>query len=276
MIEQLVRQFLYHPNRLAREAPLPAWAQEATEVWMRADDGNDIHGLYWSPPAAGPSIGGLRPTILFLHGNAQTVFEWAMVQRELAPAACGLLLIDYPGYGKSSGVPSEFSLYAAGRAALAWLASDRDTPADRVILFGKSLGGGVATELAVTAPVRGVVLESTFCSIPEVAKRLIPFMPASLVFRTERYDSLARMERIAAPVLIIHGDQDSLIPVRQGRALHERANQPKTLRIVPGAGHNDVSMTAGSDYGSWLRDWVEGVTLVNDEDTAGTTNHNSP
>ena len=261
MIEQLVRQFLYHPTRLPKDASPPAWTEGAEEVWMRAEDGNDIHGLYWAPPEGSAEQPGPRPTILFLHGNAQTVFEWALVQRELAPAACGLLLIDYPGYGKSSGVPTEASLQAAGRAALSWLVRERETPAHRVVVFGKSLGGGVATELAATHQVRGLVLESTFCSIPDVAKRLIPFMPTSLVFRTERYDSLSRMPRIGCPVLVIHGDRDALIPVAQGRELHARANQPKALHIVEGAGHNDVSVVAGPTYGSWIRNWIDGAIL---------------
>ena len=220
---------------------------------MRASDGNEIHGLYWPPPAG---AGAARPTVLFLHGNAQTVFEWAMVRADLQALEAGMLLIDYPGYGKSQGRPAEASLYAAGHAALDWLQAERDTAIGDIVVFGKSLGGGVATELCVERAVRGLILESTFCSVPEVARRLIPFMPGSLVFKSERYASSERMARITAPVLVIHGDGDSLIPVDQGRALHERANEPKSLYIVAGAGHNDVAPTAGAAYGRTIAEWL--------------------
>lgn len=259
MLEQLVRQFLYHPMPVPRARQPPAWVEGAEEVWMRAADGNEIHGLYWAPPIRD---GVTRPTILFLHGNAQTVFEWAMVRTDLQATDTGMLLIDYPGYGKSRGVPNESSLYAAGRAAVDWLGKQRGTRLTDVVVFGKSLGGGVATELCADATARGLILESTFCSVPDVAKRLVPFLPTNLVFKSERYPSLERMGRITAPVLVIHGERDTLIPVRQGRTLYERANQPKQLYLVADAGHNDVAMTAGAAYGTRIRDWLE--------DTAGT------
>lgn len=223
---------------------------------MNASDGNEIHGLYWPPPAP---EGEKRPTLLFLHGNAQTVFEWAMVRADLQVLGAGMLLIDYPGYGKSRGSPTESSLYAAGRAALTWLVDTRATPLADIVVFGKSLGGGVATELCVDTAVRGLILESTFCSVPAVARRLIPFMPESLEFKSERYPSIERMARITAPVLVIHGDRDTLIPVRQGRELYDRASEPRQLYIVAGAGHNDVAATAGPDYGARIRDWLESL-----------------
>lgn len=256
MLEQLVRQFLYHPMPIARDQPLPRWVGDAEEVWMTADDGNEIHGLYWPPPL---HDGSRRPTLLFLHGNAQTVFEWSMVRTDLQVAECGMLLIDYPGYGKSRGIPSESSLYAAGRAAMTWLVESRDTPLGEIVVFGKSLGGGVATELCADTPVRGLILESTFSSVPDVAKRMVPFMPSSLVFKTERYPSSERMARITAPVLVIHGDRDALIPVRQGRELYDRANEPRQLYVVQGAGHNDVAAIAGLTYGAKIREWLDGL-----------------
>lgn len=231
---------------------------------MNAADGNEIHGLYWPPPTDRADDGadegaGRRPTVLFLHGNAQTVFEWAMVRADLQVLGAGMLLIDYPGYGKSRGIPTEESLYAAGRAALAWLVEVRATPLADIVVFGKSLGGGVATELCVDAEVRGLVLESTFCSVLAVARRMVPFIPESLGFKSERYPSIERMARITAPVLVIHGDRDALIPVRQGRELYDRANEPKQLYVVKGAGHNDVASTAGPDYGARIRDWLDSL-----------------
>ena len=115
--------------------------------------------------------------MLYLHGNAQSVFEWALVRRDLDALACGLLLIDYPGYGKSTGSPSEPALYAAGRAALDWLAVRRRIDERRIIVHGKSLGGGVATEVARQRRLLGVQVED-FDGYP---------LPGRAFFATVRY-----------------------------------------------------------------------------------------
>lgn len=251
-LDGLIRRFLYYPERLPIDAPLPPHALGAQEVFLDAADGNRIHALHWPAPQG-------RPTLLFLHGNAQTVFDWALVRQDLAPLDCGLLLPDYPGYGKSTGRPSEASLYAAGHAAMSWLAA-RGVPPSRTILFGKSLGGGVAGEIARDAPVLGVVLESTFRSIPSVARRLIPVIPVGGLFRGELYDTASKIASIPSPILIIHGTADGLIPIDEGRALYDLAREPKRLWQVPGAGHNDVAWRAGpAAYGRVLREWVDGL-----------------
>lgn len=252
MIEQLIRKFLYHPTPIPADASPPDWIGDGVEVWFDTDDDNRIHGLYWAPPPD-------RPTILFLHGNAQTVFEWAPVYKDLEQVECGLLLIDYPGYGKSTGTPTETSLYAAGRAAISWLSTVKQTDTESTIVFGKSLGGGVATYLADEYELRGLALESTFCSIPAMAKTLLSSsLPTSLIFPSERYESIDRISRIQVPVLVIHGAADRLIPASQARTLFAQANQPKQLYIVPSADHNDVAMAAGTAYGARIRAWVDG------------------
>jgi pimeloyl-ACP methyl ester carboxylesterase len=252
MFEGLVRAFLYHPTVLPPEAPLPPYIRGAREVWLDAADGNRIHGLQWPAPPG-------RPTILFLHGNAQSVFEWGLISEELAPLECGLLLIDYPGYGKSSGSPNEAGLTAAGDVAIEWLGQVAGVPEYKVVVFGKSLGGGVASRIAQGRRLRGVVLESTFRSIPHVARRLLPMLPVGAVISSERYETIERIGGIRAPILVVHGTEDELIPVAEGKALFEAAPRPKELYLVEGAGHNDVSWTAGQDYARRLRQWLDGV-----------------
>jgi uncharacterized protein len=249
MLETLVRQFLYHPVVNDEHATPPRWAGDCEEVWMDADDGNRIHGLYW--PAADS-----RPTILFLHGNAQSVFEWSLVREDLAQLDAGLLLIDYPGYGKSSGHPREGSLYRAGDAALELL-HERGVAETSIIVFGKSLGGGVASQISTDRNFAGVVLESTFRSIPSVAKQLLPMVPIDSLMRDERYDTINRITEIEAPLLIIHGTRDELIPVIEGEAIYAKATEPKELYLVEGAGHNDVSHVAGKAYGARIRKWMD-------------------
>ncbi len=253
LFEGIIKNFLYYPTKLSPDASPPAYAGDAEQVWIASADGERIHGLYWSAPAE-------RPTVLFFHGNAQSVFEWALVQQELAPLECGLLLIDYPGYGKSSGSPSEAGLFAAGRASLSWLADQQNTPASDVILFGKSLGGPVAVEVAQQVTVKGVVLESTFRSFPSAVSRVIPLLPADSLIQTERFEVISKVATIGAPLLVIHGTTDQLIPCEEGRQLYERAAEPKQLYLVEGAGHNDVSLVAQSEYAARLRRWLDEVS----------------
>jgi hypothetical protein len=251
MIEALVRRFLYHPIRLRADEPPPRWAAGAEEIWLETDRGDRLHGLWWPPPAG-------RPAILFFHGNAQSVFEWALVRGDLAALECGLLLVDYPGYGKSSGTPTEAGLLATGRAALEWARATAGLAPRDLVAFGKSLGGPVAAEVGAHEPgLRGVVLESTFRSIPHVARNLLPMIPVDALLASERYDTAARVARLRAPLLVVHGEDDELIPASEGVALHEAATCPKALYLVSGAGHNDVAHVAGRGYGRRLREWLD-------------------
>lgn len=251
MLSSLVRQMLYYPTPLLREEPLPPYAADAQEVWLDGRDGSRLHGLYW------PADEG-RPTILFFHGNAQSVYEWALVREDLAAMDCGLLLVDYPGYGKCGGKPHEEALYAAGRAWLAWLV-DRVGPT-KIILFGKSLGGGVVGEIAQHHYLLGIMLESTFRSVAHVAEQLFPMLPANPELTTERYANIEKLANIHVPVLIIHGQRDELIPYAEAEGLFAAANEPKQLYTVPSAGHNDVSISAGPAYGDTLRAWLDSIT----------------
>ena len=248
-----LRRFLYYPERLIACAPLPPYAAGAEEAWIATADGETVHGLYWPAPEG-------RPTVLFFHGNAGHVFGWALVHEDLAALDAGLLLIDYRGYGKSSGRPSEEGLLLDAEASLAWLAA-RGVPAASVVPFGKSLGGGVAVELASRHPVRGLVLESTFTSIPAVARHLFPVFPVGDLF-PDRFESLRKMPAVRCPVLVVHGSVDSLIPLAEGQALFEAAPGPKAIWVVAGADHNDVSWVAGEAYGQRLRAWLDGVGPV--------------
>ena len=245
---ELMRRFLYYPTPTPQLIPPPLWAAGSREVWMRASDGTRLHALWWPQPAG-------APVILFFHGNAQNDFAWALVRQDLEALGCRMLLPDYRGYGKSEGRPSEEGLYLDGQAALDWLAAEGVAESE-IILFGKSLGGGVACHLVPGRPFLGLVLESAFTSLTSVSSRLFPFAPANVTL-AETYPSGEKLTRKACPLLVVHGTLDALIPVGEGKALHRLAPPPKELYLVEGAGHNDVSLVAGSDYvrhiGAWLR-----------------------
>jgi uncharacterized protein len=248
--EELFEQMLYYPDRLPAEMPPPRWASGAQEVRMEADDGVWIHGLWWPEPQG-------RPVVLFLHGNAQEVYSWSLVHEDLADLECRLLLIDYHGYGKSGGRPHEAGLYADGRAALRWL-EDQGVAMSDTLVFGKSLGGAVACEIARGRGIKGLLLESTFTSLASVARNLFPFAEGYAPDETV-YNSAEKLPQITCPLMVIHGDSDMLIPVEEGLALFEAANEPKKLFIIQGAGHNDVSLSAGPRYGTFIRHWLDGL-----------------
>lgn len=239
IIDSFIGQHLYYPGRLPPDLPPPEWARGAREVWITARDGLRIHGLWWDEPAGGP-------VILFLHGNAQEVYSWSLVHEELSKLGCRLLLIDYRGYGKSQGKPFEAGLYLDGKAALDWLYEQRIKESE-IIVFGKSLGGAVACEISQGLKIRAIVLESTFTSLKNIASRLFPFLPADLFLR-KSYASLEKVVNLNCPVLAIHGEMDELIPLEDGINLFEACPEPKEIYIVPGAGHNDVSLVAGDQY----------------------------
>ena len=238
-LSKLVRNYLYFPEPIPLDEPPPLWAGNGEEVWMECADGVAIHGLWWDDPAGAQAI-------LFLHGNAQDVYSWSPVRQELKHLDCRMLLIDYHGYGKSGGEPSEKSLYMDGEAAMKWL-NERGIEDKDIILFGKSLGGGVACEIAKNRHVRALTLESTFTSLARVGRKLFPFLPPGLPLG-ETYDSIEKVRVCACPVMIIHGESDDLIPVGEGFDLYEAAPGPKDIYLVPDAGHNDVSIIAGMNY----------------------------
>lgn len=250
-LSALTRKFLYYPDRLPVDLPPPRWALGAEEVWMDCPDGVRIHGLWWNEPAG-------APVILFLHGNAQEVYSWSLVREDLAPLRTRMLLIDYHGYGKSGGSPSERALYLDGETALAWL-RERGVAEEDVIVFGKSLGGAVACHLARGRRFRALILESTFTSLKAVARKLFPLLPESAPLG-EEYRSVEKIGTTMSPVLVIHGDADELIPVEEGIRLYEAAPHPKELYLVRGAGHNDVSIVAGGEYSSRISRFLEDHT----------------
>ena len=183
------------------------------------------------------SEGGKR-TLVYFHGNAGHLGDRAALVQPYLQAGYGVLLAGYRGYGGNPGWPDEAGFYADGRAALSWLAGI-GVSAGQTVLFGESLGTGVAVQMAVEHPVAGIVLQSPFTSVVDVGRDKMPWLPVSLLI-SDRFDSLSKIHRIAAPLLLIHGEADRVVPVGFGRRLFAAASEPKTARFVPGAGHDDL------------------------------------
>ncbi|MDB4948190.1 MAG: hypothetical protein JWM27_839 [Gemmatimonadetes bacterium] len=184
---------------------------------------------------------GSRYTVLFSHGNAEDLSDDDAFLRRLHDAGFAVLAYDYPGYGASTGTPTEPGAYAAADAAYDHATRVLHVPPDRILLHGRSLGGAVAVDLASRRPAAGLVLESAFSSASRVAFGFRPF-----VF--ERFNSIAKIARVRVPVLVIHGGADRVIPAEHGHRMFARFAGPKRSLWVPGAGHNDVAAVAGASY----------------------------
>ncbi len=228
------RELIYHPGHQMR-SPAASGMPEMRPVELTAADGVSIVSWY-SPARAG------KPTVVYFQGNAGNISDRGFKARPYLDAGFGLLLVGYRGYGGNPGNPSEEGLYADGRAQLAFLAGERVTP-KRWVLYGESLGSGIAVQLAeeqaATTPVGAVVLESPFTSMADTAAIHYPFVPARALVK-DRFDSIAKIARIRAPLLIVHGADDNVVPVELGKRLFQAAQPPKESHWVAGAGHNDL------------------------------------
>jgi len=239
--------FIYFPSR--EEFGTPAdHGLDYHEAYLTTADGVRVHG--WHVPARGPL------TLLWFHGNAGHVGhrleQLALIHERLG---VGLFLLDYRGYGRSEGRPSEQGTYRDASAALAYLRAQREMDPEGIVLYGQSLGCAVAVELATRGRVRGLILEAPFASVPAVARAIYPFLPVGPFIRN-RYDSLSRIARVGAPVLILHSEHDEIVPYAQGRALFAAAAEPKRFYTILSAGHNDPYYRGGSGYWQALREFL--------------------
>lgn len=225
------RHLLYLPTHTY--TPLAeAYANRAfQEISVRTDDGVDLKA--WYAPAAGKPC-----TILFFHGNGDSLLTALEVADPYIAAGYGFLLAEYRGYSGLPGSPTEAGLYEDARADLRGLAA-RGVDESHVILYGHSLGTGVAVEMATEFHPDGVMLLAPYLSIPKAAQAQYPFLPASLL-ALDRYDSEKKIGLVHAPLLIANGAQDGVIPPSQGRRLYVLANKPKEFHSIPDRGHNDA------------------------------------
>ncbi len=239
----LDRMMIYFPERGLAATP-DSVGLVYEDVYLSASDGTRIHG--WHIP------GRSEVTLLWFHGNAGNISHRLdnilMLHQRLGVS---VLIIDYRGYGLSEGRPSEKGLYMDAEVAFGYLVDELGLEAERdVVLLGRSLGVGVAVEMATRHRVRGVVLESGFTSIREMADASGSPLPISLVLTLfeARYDSISKIGRVESPVIILHGDRDDTVPYWMAEKLYAAANEPKTLYPIRGANHNDTIYAGGEGY----------------------------
>lgn len=228
------RRILFVPGTTVPDRAA-AGVADMTEVTLQTADGLGL--LSWYHPARAE-----KPTLVYFQGNAGTIEGRGFKARPMIDQGFGVLLVGYRGYGGNPGHPSEIGLLEDGRAALRFLMEAGVAPGN-VILYGESLGSGVAVALAAEAPddagLGAVVLEAPYTSIAEIAAKRYRFAPVDLLIK-DRFDSLSRINGIRAPLLILHGERDGLIDVSHGRRLLDAANEPSELKLFPEGRHSDL------------------------------------
>jgi fermentation-respiration switch protein FrsA (DUF1100 family) len=237
LLYYLANRAVYYPSKYSQGDWDAQKLVGASDAWITTSDGVKIHG-WWVRREDSPLV------TLFLHGNAGNISNRAPRIQEITAAGSSVLMLDYRGYGKSSGRPSEQGLYHDSEAGFIYLLA-KGYRAEQIILHGESLGTAVAIDLASRRPCAALILEAPFTSASDVAGTVVPFVGPLLV---RSFNSLPKIRWIRVPKFFMQGDRDEVIPPRLGQELFAAAQEPKTFWIIAGAGHNDILETAGPEY----------------------------
>ncbi len=245
MVRTLLNSLLFLPARQVLATPAQAGLLHEEGV-IETDDGERLQ-VWWVPARAGSA----SAHVLLCHGNAGNIGDRVMHAALLCAAGFDVLLFDYRGYGRSSGRPSELGTYRDAHTARRALLARPEVDPARVLYLGESLGGAVALALALEHPPAGLVLMSTFTSVRDMARRHYPIVPSAVV--PDAYPSLRRVPELRAPLLVLHGDRDEIVPLFHAEELFDAAPEPKQLHVIEGVGHNDLVSVAGDE-------WVTAIT----------------
>ncbi len=252
LLTLLQRKLMYQPTIVPELSPAAMGAErEAADVTTETDDGLTLHGWHWKSRSTAAD----KPLVLFFHGNGGHRGHRTYDCQLFAECGADTLIFDYRGYAENPGKPSETGLALDARAAWRCATQQLGVPPERIVVFGASLGGAVAVRLSAElcdagTPPAGLMLRSTFDSMVETAAWHYPWLPVRWVL-TDRYPSIDYAPRVRCPVLQMHGDADTIVPIEFGRRLFERfpdrvdSGQPKRWVELPNTGHNDILRSAG-------------------------------
>lgn len=246
LLTTLQAKLIYFPSRGYDQTPADV-GLDFERVTLTASDG--VRVVAWYVPRESA-----RATVLYLHGNAGNIADRVGVLRIFHDLGYRSLILDYRGYGESDGSPSEEGTYLDAVAAFDHLVEQRSIPAKHIVIIGRSLGGGIATELATRRTPGALVIDSSFTRIADVGKRMFPFLPVNFIVTIE-YDSAAKVKKLTCPKLFFHATDDSLIPIEIGKALFEAAAEPKQFIETPGE-HNTGGFDHSPEYARRLAEFI--------------------
>jgi hypothetical protein len=256
-------RFIFFPQQAIEKTPAN-FGVAFEEVWLpvsQTEPETRLHG-WWMPVQNASS-----PVLLYLHGNGVNIGANAAHAHRFHQMGFNVLLIDYRGYGLSGGgFPSEDKVYQDAEVAWQHLVSDRQISPERIMIYGHSLGGAVAIDLALRHPdAAGLIVQSSFTSVKDVIDRIGQYalFPVDLLL-TQRFQSIQKVPRLQLPVLFIHGMADSEIPADMSESLYAAAPPPKRLWLVPEAGHNNVADVSGQAYFRVIEEFTNSILLVKD------------
>lgn len=243
------RELMYAPSR-ERLAPASVGLAGVEERVLTTADGEHVIAWY-----GGAQPG--QPTLLYFHGNGGHLALRAERVRRHLERGRGMFIMSYRGYSGSTGSPTEAANVADARLAYDTLVKEGTRPED-IILYGESLGSSVATQIAVEKPVGGLILDAPFTSAADVGVRLFPFLPVRALMH-DRYETIRCIGKVTAPLLVVHGERDALVPVAMGRQVFKAAQAPKEFASIPGAGHDNHHL-----YGSYdvIDEWIDRLWAV--------------
>lgn len=243
-------KFIYFPPRYPEGWTSPsAYALPVEDLWLTDGDGVRINAWFLADSASPKAL-------LWFHGNAENIGMGLEQMKALSRLGINVLAIDFRGYGKSEGSPSEAGVYLDGEAGYQYLVESRHFEPRNIFIYGHSLGGAVATEVAFRHQCGGLIVESSFTSMRDMARHVmkIPFME---YVTKSRFDSIAKIAQVRAPVMIIHGREDKLIPFSMGQRLYAAAHEPKTF-LATQSGHDDPYIMGGKEYWDRWRTFING------------------
>jgi len=229
---------IYYPSKEIILSPADVGLKHE-DIFFTTDDNLRLNG--WFVPS-----GQSRGTLLFCHGNAGNISHRVEIIKIFNQLNLNVFIFDYRGYGRSQGVPTEQGLYKDAQAAFQYLLSRGDVDQGTIIIYGKSIGANVAIKLASMVKAAALISESGFTSAYDMGRRLFPYLPIKWII-TVKFDAQSTIKNIAIPKLIIHSEDDEIIPFTMGKKLFEVAASPKELYQMQGT-HNEAIFTSGQEY----------------------------
>ena len=253
-------RMMFFPDAQIRSTPADV-GLSYEEVWLPVA-GGQVHGWWIPNKDNSENIVLERPVVLYLHGNGSNLGDLVHRAQQFNQLGCDVMAIDYRGYGRSSGpFPSEQRVYADADAAWRYLTEQQQISARKIVIYGQSIGGAVAIDLAAEQPeAAGLIVEGSFTAMRDMVKhqKSLPFIPVNLLL-TQRFDSLSKVRSLEMPLLLIHGTADEVVPVGMSQVLYDAAPKEKTRILIEGGGHSGLPDVDRDRYTDSVRRFISQV-----------------